>query len=65
MTEIFDALNSGYPDKDNISTGFYLSAIACSFYFFSAIVNMANVVILIKAGNTIVKPSEQGPVEAT
>lgn len=56
----FDEPFSGYPPKDNISTGFYIAAIACTFYFLSAIINVANVVILIKAGNTTVKPSEQG-----
>lgn len=59
LTHIFDDPNSGYPNKDNISTGFYLAAIACSFYFLSAVMNIANVVLLIKAGKTIVKPSEQ------
>ncbi|XP_063405899.1 uncharacterized protein LOC134689860 [Mytilus trossulus] len=63
LAESFDTAGSGYPEKDNISTGFYLAAIACAFYFISSIVNIANVVVLIKAGNMLVKPSEQGPEE--
>ncbi|CAG2246428.1 unnamed protein product [Mytilus edulis] len=61
----FDQAGSGYPEKDNISTGYYIAAIACTFYFISSIVNIVNAAILIKAGNMLVKPSEQGPEEVS
>ncbi|CAC5395246.1 unnamed protein product [Mytilus coruscus] len=60
LTEVFDTKGSGYPDKDNISTGFYIAAIACTFYFLSASVNIANVVILIKTGTATVEPTIEG-----
>ncbi|VDI11686.1 Hypothetical predicted protein [Mytilus galloprovincialis] len=60
LTDIFDDKTSGYPEKDNKSTGFYIAAVACTFYFISASVNIANVVILIKTSTATVNPKIVG-----
>ncbi|CAG2246419.1 unnamed protein product [Mytilus edulis] len=63
LTDIFDSVNSGYPKKDNLSTGFYIAAFATTFFFISAVANIANVIILLKAGTTPVQPIKEGSKE--
>ncbi|CAC5395247.1 unnamed protein product [Mytilus coruscus] len=52
----FDDPTSQYPHKDNTSTGFYMAAIAATLNFLSAVVNIANVVILFITGSSTITP---------
>lgn len=63
LTVLFDAQNSGYPKKHNLSTGFYIAAFATTFFFISAVVNIVNVIILLTAGTAPVQPMQEGSKE--
>ncbi|CAC5395245.1 unnamed protein product [Mytilus coruscus] len=64
LAPVFYDPKSFYPDEDNLSTGFYMAATACVLFFISTIVNIVNVVVHIKNGKSIVKPTEELPAEA-
>ncbi|CAC5374942.1 unnamed protein product [Mytilus coruscus] len=58
LSVLFKDPASQYPDKENISVGFYLTAFASVLFFASSIINIVNVVILIKSSKASVKPSQ-------
>ncbi|VDI45570.1 Hypothetical predicted protein [Mytilus galloprovincialis] len=37
-----------YPDEDNLSSGFFMALMACSFFFISSMVDIINIVVFIK-----------------
>ena len=61
LSPAFHDKTSNYPDEDNVSTGFFMASAACALLFISAIVNIVNVVLLIKKLNQKVEsiPGEQ------
>ncbi|CAG2246429.1 unnamed protein product [Mytilus edulis] len=58
LSVLFDNPANQYPDKENISVGYYLTAFASAMFFASSIINIVNVVILIKSSKASVKPIE-------
>lgn len=55
-SEWFIDPTSHYPDEDNISAGFYMTTFACVLYFTSAVLNVINIVKLIKDTKNAVIP---------
>jgi len=62
LAPVFYDPASFYPDEDNVSTGYYMASTACALLFISAIMNIVNVVIFIKAPKSKVTPED--PVTA-
>ena len=58
LAPVFYDPTSYYPDEDNVSTGYYMASTACALLFVSAIMNILNVVIFVKAAKTKVKPED-------
>ncbi|CAG2211102.1 unnamed protein product [Mytilus edulis] len=57
LTSLFDDPANQYPDKENISVGFYLTAFASAMFFASSVLNIANVIIDTKASQASVQPT--------
>lgn len=47
----FNEPTSCYPDEDNVSTGFYMTAFASFLYFTSAVLNVVNMTNLVQNNN--------------